>query len=87
MNTTILLPLLIGVNNQFRKLNADDYKADFEFLLRLRLFILPPDKCEHVMFRLWANAVYQKMDRQKISTGIDDFNRIMGNFKYIRLII
>ena len=54
--------LLIGVNNQFRKLNADDYKADFEFLLHKAIHFAA-DKCEHVIVlsisRLWANAVCQ----------------------------
>lgn len=31
--------LLVGVNNQYRSLNAEDYKNDFEFLLK-KLFTL-----------------------------------------------
>lgn len=71
--------LLIGVNNQFRKLNADDYKADFEFLLHKAIHFAA-DKCEHVIVLsipdYGLTPFARKMDRQKISAGIDDFNGI-----------
>lgn len=69
--------LLIGVNNQYRGLSADDYKNDFEFLLRKALHFAG-EKNNHVIVLSipdWGATPFAKSkDRKKISAEIDTYN-------------
>jgi lysophospholipase L1-like esterase len=71
--------LLIGVNNQYRGLSIDDYKNDFEFLLKKALHFAD-DKNNHVIVLSipdWSVTPFAKEhDAQKISEEIDAFNNI-----------
>jgi lysophospholipase L1-like esterase len=71
--------LLIGVNNQYRGNSADDYKNDFEFLLKKALHFAD-DKNNHVVVLSipdWSVTPFAKEhNAQKISEEIDAFNNI-----------
>lgn len=71
--------LLIGVNNQYRGLSTDDYKNDFEFLLKKALHFAD-DKNDHVIVISipdWSVTPFAKEhDRKKITHEIDSFNEI-----------
>lgn len=71
--------LLIGVNNQYRGLSIDDYKNDFEFLLKKALHFAD-DKNNHVIVLSipdWSVTPFAKEhNAQKISQEIDTFNNI-----------
>jgi lysophospholipase L1-like esterase len=71
--------LLIGVNNQYRNLNAEDYKNDFEFLLKKALHFAD-DKNDHVIVLSipdYSVASFAKeKDRKKIVDEIDILNNI-----------
>jgi lysophospholipase L1-like esterase len=71
--------LLIGVNNQYRGLNADDYASDFEFLLKKALHFAG-DKAEHVIVLSipdWGVTPFAEgRDRKQIADEIDRFNDI-----------
>lgn len=71
--------LLIGVNNQYRGLNIDDYKNDFEFLLKKALHFAD-DKNDHVMVLSipdWSQTPFaREMDKNKISEEITAFNKV-----------
>ncbi len=71
--------LLIGVNNQYRGLNAEDYKNDFEFLLKKALHFAD-DKNDHVVVLSipdWSVTPFAKeKDTKKITEEIDILNGI-----------
>lgn len=71
--------LLIGVNNQYRGLSTDDYKNDFEFLLKKALHFAD-DKNDHVIVLSvpdWSVTPFAKEhDIKKISEEIGAFNNI-----------
>jgi len=71
--------LLIGVNNQYRNLNAEDYKNDFEFLLKKALHFAD-DKNDHVIVLsipdYSATPFAKEKDRKKIVEEIDVLNNI-----------
>lgn len=71
--------LLIGVNNQYRELNIDDYATDFEFLLRKAIHFAG-EKKENVMVLSipdWGvTAFAQNRNSKKIATEIDAYNKI-----------
>lgn len=71
--------LLIGVNNQYRGNSADDYKNDFEFLLKKALHFAD-DKNDHVIVLSipdWSVTPFAKEhNAKKISEEINTFNNI-----------
>ena len=71
--------LLIGVNNQYRKLPLDDYKTDFEFLLRKSIHF-SGDKPSHVLVLSipdWSKTLHAvHKNPEKISAEINQFNQI-----------
>lgn len=71
--------LLIGVNNQYRGLSADDYKTDFEFLLRKAIHFAA-GKANHVFVLSipdWGVTPFAKNKNIKtIAAEIDAFNEV-----------
>lgn len=71
--------LLIGVNNQYRKLPLEDYKTDFEFLLRKAIHF-SGEKPSHVLVLSipdWGKTPYAiHKNPDKISTEIKQFNDV-----------
>jgi lysophospholipase L1-like esterase len=71
--------LLIGVNNQYRNLTTEEYKSDFEFLLKKAIHF-SGENPRHVMVLSipdWGVTPFAKgKDQEKISEAIDEFNRI-----------
>lgn len=74
-----IVTLLIGVNNQYRELPSDEFKNDFEFLLRKAIH-LSGEKPKHVIVLSipdWGVTPFAaKKDGKKISEEIDAFNAI-----------
>lgn len=78
-----LVTLLIGVNNQFQGLDIDEYRQDFDLLLKKaieytggnpkRVFVLSiPD---------WGVTPFAAgLDRRRIAREIDAFNRVNRRF-------
>ncbi|MBG9376339.1 SGNH/GDSL hydrolase family protein [Panacibacter sp. DH6] len=71
--------LLIGVNNQYRNLNAGDYKTDVEFLLKKAIHFAG-ERSDHVIVLSipdWGVTPFAKeKDTQKIAMEIDEYNRL-----------
>ncbi len=71
--------LLIGVNNQYRGLPADDFKNDFEFLLKKAVHFTG-QKTDHVIVLSipdWGCTPFASgKDVDTIRNEIDHFNRI-----------
>jgi len=71
--------LLIGVNNQYRSLSVEDYKTDFEFLLRKAIHFAG-EKSSHVIVLSipdWGVTPFaRKRDTKKITAEINEFNAI-----------
>lgn len=72
--------LLIGVNNQYRKLSIDDYRNNFEFLLKKSLQHTS-DKPERVIVLSipdWTATPFfgNNNDVAEVSKEIDDFNKV-----------
>src|SRR5215470_5896302 len=71
--------LLIGVNNQYRGLSADDYRNDFQYLLKKALHFAD-DKNDHVIVLSipdWGVTPFAKdRDDKKITEEINVFNAI-----------
>ena len=85
LSATRLLPsydfvcLLIGVNNQYRGRSLDEYRQQFETLLRkaLRLSGNNPSRVIVLSIPDWGVTPYAaQRDRDKIAEEIDDFNLI-----------
>ncbi len=74
--------LLIGVNNQYRGLSAEDYKTDFEFLVKKAIH-LADEKNNHVIVLSvpdWGVTPFAKgKDAKKIASAIDAFNAVNKN--------
>lgn len=71
--------LLIGVNNQYRNLSVDEFKTDFEFLLRKAVHLSGehPENVIVLSIPDWgATPFAAKKDGKKISSEIDAFNAI-----------
>lgn len=69
--------LLIGVNNQYRELSIDDYKTDFEFLLKKAIHFAHKDVNRVIVLSIpdWSVTPFAKdRDIDKIATEIDAFN-------------
>jgi lysophospholipase L1-like esterase len=71
--------LLIGVNNQYRQLPVEDYKTDFEFLLKKALHFTA-DKPSHVLVLSipdWGKTLFAANKHPiKISGEIRQFNEV-----------
>ena len=71
--------LLIGVNNQYRKLSPADFQEDFSFLLRKAIH-LAGDKADHVFVLSIPDWGLTKFGRESKRSGITDeinaFNKI-----------
>jgi len=85
LSTTRLLPsydfvsLLIGVNNQYRGRSLDEYRQQFETLLKkaVRLSANNPSRVIVLSIPDWGVTPYAaQRDRDKIAEEIDDFNLI-----------
>ncbi len=74
--------LLIGVNNQYRGLSAEDYKTDFEFLLKKAVHFAG-EKNNHVIVLSipdWGATPFAKVrNTKKIAEEIEAFNLINKN--------
>jgi lysophospholipase L1-like esterase len=71
--------LLIGVNNQFRGSSAEDYKNDFEFLLKKALHFADDKNDRVVVLSIpdWSVTPFAKEhDTTKIAEEINAFNKI-----------
>lgn len=71
--------LLIGVNNQYRNLPADDFKTDLGFLLRKAVHLSGSHTNRVILLSIpdWgATPFAAKKDVKKISEEIDIFNSI-----------
>lgn len=91
-----LVTLLIGVNNQYRGLPAEDYAAEFEKLLKsaIKLADGKPSNVIVVSIPDWGATPFAKgRDRGAITEQINDFNlrnsRISSkhNVKYVEITI
>jgi lysophospholipase L1-like esterase len=69
--------LLVGVNNQYRGRTVEDYKSEFESLLRLAIQFAN-GKAEHVIVLSipdWGVTPFAKdQDREQIAIEIDHYN-------------
>ena len=71
--------LLIGVNNQYRQLAADDFAADFAFLLKKAIHLAgnDPERVMALSIPDWGVTPFAaKSGRSHISGDIDQFNSI-----------
>jgi hypothetical protein len=67
--------LLIGVNNQYRGLSSEDYKTDFEFLLKKAIHFTSNKKVFVVSIPDWGTTPFAEgQDRSTIAKEIDKFN-------------
>lgn len=74
--------LLIGVNNQYRGLDADNFKEDFEFLLRKALHYAKQQASHVIVISIpdWGITPFAKdRDAKQVATAIDAFNAICKN--------
>ncbi|CAN5451401.1 SGNH/GDSL hydrolase family protein [soil metagenome] len=79
--------LLIGVNNQYRALDLDDYAEDFEFLTKKAIHLAKGHAQCVIIVSIpdWGVSPFAKGENtKKIAAGIDDFNEVNSNiaFKY-----
>ncbi len=71
--------VLIGVNNQYRDLGADDFAADFAFLLKKAIHLAgnKPERVMALSIPDWGVTPFAvKSGRNNISAEIDQFNSI-----------
>lgn len=71
--------LLIGVNNQYRSLSQEDYKTDFEFLLKKALHFSAENPQRVIVLSIpdWSVTPFgEGKEIAKISKEIDAFNSI-----------
>lgn len=69
--------LLIGVNNQYRGFSLDDYKSDFEFLLKKALHFAGNNSERVAVISIpdWGTTPFAEgRDAEKIASEIDLFN-------------
>ncbi len=74
-----IVTLLIGVNNQYRELPADEFKNDFEFLLRKAIHLSGSNSKHVIVLSIpdWGVTPFAaKKDEKKIGEQIDAFNTI-----------
>jgi lysophospholipase L1-like esterase len=70
--------LLIGVNNQYRGLDIEIYKKEFEVLLKRAIsFVTNPNSVIVISIPDWGQTPFAKdRDKSKISWEIDQYNSI-----------
>ena len=71
--------LLIGVNNQYRKLPVEDYKTDFEFLLKKAIHFSGEQPSHVLVLSIpdWSKTHYAvAKNPEKISAEISHFNDV-----------
>ncbi len=69
--------LLIGVNNQYRGLNVNDYADEFNFLLHKAIHFAGGNAAHVAVLSIpdWGVTPFAKgKDKQKIASAIDNFN-------------
>lgn len=74
-----IVTLLIGVNNQYRGLTANDYASDFEFLVKKALHFSGEKPAYVIVLSIpdWGVTPFAEgRDRSKITLEIDQFNAI-----------
>lgn len=74
-----LVTLLIGVNNQFRGYNIDEYKAEFRGLLEQGIAFAGGDPHRIIVISIpdWGVTPFAAgRDREKIASHIDAFNAV-----------
>lgn len=79
--------LLIGVNNQYRSLDLDDYSEDFEFLVKKAIHLAKGHAQCVIVISIpdWGVSPFAKgKNAKKIAAEIDEFNEVNSNitFKY-----
>lgn len=77
--------LLIGVNNQYRGRNANDYKSEFESLLKQAISFANNDPSHVIVLSIpdWGATPFANgRDREKIGREIDEFNGINKDLSY-----
>jgi lysophospholipase L1-like esterase len=74
-----LVSLLIGVNNQYRGNNIEDYKIEFERLLKMAIHFAGNNSQKVVVVSIpdWGVTPFaHDKDKQKIKSEIDYFNKV-----------
>jgi hypothetical protein len=67
--------LLVGVNNQYRGLPLEDFKSDFEFLLKKAIHFTSNKKVIVLSIPDWGTTPFAEVrDRTAIANEIDAFN-------------
>jgi len=79
--------LLIGVNNQYRELEIDDYAEDFEFLVKKAIHLAKGHAQCVVVISIpdWGRSPFAKAkNAKKITEEINAYNEVNSNiaFKY-----
>lgn len=71
--------LLIGVNNQFRNLSLEDYRTDFDFLVKKAMHLANDNPERVIVFSIPDYSVTPfaaSKDTAKIAAAIDAFNAV-----------
>lgn len=73
-----LVTLLIGVNNQYRGRNAEEYRDQFRQLLRTAIYLAGNNERRVIVLSIpdYGYTPYGAPNREKISREIDLFNQI-----------
>ena len=83
LNKTILensydfVTLLVGVNNQYRGLQVEDFRKDFEYLINKALALLNNNSSRLIILSIpdWGKTIFAKdREEMQISNGIDAYN-------------
>ncbi|MBA4196475.1 MAG: lysophospholipase [Chitinophaga sp.] len=75
--------LLIGVNNQYRGLSVEDFKTDFEFLLKKAIHFVNNHAAHVIVLSIpdWGVTPFAaNRDTQGISKAIDNFNTVCESY-------
>lgn len=75
--------LLIGVNNQYRHLSLDNFRNDFEYLLKKSIHLAngKPEKVIVMSIPDWGCTPYAKeKNSAEIAVEIDSFNHVCKRF-------
>jgi lysophospholipase L1-like esterase len=78
-DTYDFVTLLIGVNNQYRGLSVDEFKSDFDFLLRKAIHLSGEQPAHVVVLSIpdWGATPFAvEQDAKKIGEAIDGFNAV-----------
>jgi lysophospholipase L1-like esterase len=78
-DTYDFVTLLIGVNNQYRGLSVEEFKSDFDFLLRKAIHLSGEQPGHVVVLSIpdWGATPFAvEQDAKKIGEAIDGFNAV-----------